>query len=314
MLARDVEVVELKARSHWSVFPKAMRALWRIRPDVVLSTHSHLNLIIMTGRWLMPWKTRFVGRESTLPSVHYSVTRSKYRWLVRLLLRRAYNRFDAIICQSLAMRRDLVESFRVQSGCITVINNPVDVDCVLAKAEQATDLMPGRARLVAAGRMDHGKGFDLLLQALALMKRPDTNLMILGEGPERERLAALAQELGLADRVSMPGFVENPYPAIRQASVFVLSSRYEGFPNVVLEAGACGTPVAAFDCPGGTGEIIKPGVNGFLAEPEDPESLARAMAQVLDGSLDRERIRAMTRERYGVETIINQYEALLGSI
>ena len=171
---------------------------------------------------------------------------------------------------------------------------------------------------MAAGKLKPQKGFDLLLEAMSLL--PDEYaLTVLGEGPDRAALEARAQALGLAPgpgrdmggRVTFAGFAANPYPAMAGADMFVLSSRFEGFPNVVLEAMACGTPVAAFACPGGLDEIVLPGVNGLLAAPGDPAALARAIRDLAASPTDPDTVRASVADRFGVADMVARYADLL---
>jgi len=133
-------------------------------------------------------------------------------------------------------------------------------------------------------------------------------LTILGQGPEEENLKLIALELGLKERITFTGFVQNPYPYMSQADLFVLSSRFEGFPNVVLEAMACGTPVVAFECPGGINEIIEEGVNGWKVNLEDTSALARAIETAMKTQLDSNLIRKYVQERFGVKKIVQEYE------
>lgn len=314
---QDVPLFELGARRARGMVLPLAGLVRRERPAVVFSSLGYVNMLVMLARPLMPGPTAFVGRETNIPS--RNLARSRFPRLLPALYRRLYPRFDAVVCQSGDMREDMVRGFGLPGAKARVINNPVDVARVAALAEQDDPLglvesMPGRIRLVAAGKLKAQKGFDLLLDAMARLPRdlaPDVGLTILGEGPDRAVLEARAASLGLAERVLFAGFAANPFPAMAAADAFVLSSRFEGFPNVVLEAMACGTPVAAFACPGGLNEIVQPGVNGLLAEPGDPGALAGAIVSLVREPPGGEAVADSVASRFGARKIISQYEDLL---
>ena len=282
----------------------------RSRPDVLFSTLGHLNLLAMLARPLYGRPgPALVARETNIPSLNLG--QSPYPGLFRLLYRRLYPRFDRVVCQSRDMQADLVDNFGLPADRARVIHNPVDAEAVAARAaEGGADLPAGFVNLVAAGKLLRQKGFDLLLTALALLPAERFRLTVLGQGPLRESLEEQARRQGLAGRAVFAGFAANPYPWLAGADLFVLSSRYEGLPNVVLEALTLGTPCVAFRCPGGLAEIVREGVNGFLAEPGNPADLARAIRQAADADLDRAAV-AATAEPFRVERIVREYEALL---
>jgi len=281
----------------------------RTRPDVLFTTLGHLNLLAMLARPLYGRPApALVARETNIPSLNLG--QSPCPALFRLLYRLLYPRFDRVVCQSRDMQGDLVQRFGAPADRIRVIANPVDAAAVRDRARAGgASLPPDRVNLVAAGKLLRQKGFDLLLEALALLPADRFHLTILGQGPLRQDLEAQARHLGVAGRVTFSGFQANPYPWLAAADLFVLSSRYEGLPNVVLEALTLGAPCVAFRCPGGLDEIIEPGVNGFLAAPEDPADLARAIRRAADAPLDRAAV-AASAERFRVERIVRAYEAL----
>jgi len=262
---------------------------------------------------LLPRKTRLLARESCVPSL--AIAHGRAPALMRLLYRLLYPRFERIVCQSADMRDDLAANFGLEPSRLAVIHNPVDGTRLRELAASGPGPSPGGKRILAVGRLTRQKGFDLLLRALARLDDPAARLTILGEGPERGALVAQAARLGLAERVELPGFQPNPWSAMAQANVFALSSRYEGFPNALLEAQALGTPAVALACPGGPNEIVIPGETGWLAPLADEETtvagLAQAMTTALAATLDREAIARRTLERFGVEAIVRRYAALL---
>ncbi len=307
----DVEVIDLGHARVLSAMPQILRMIRTRRPDVVLSTLPHLNLALAALRWLLPDGIKYIARETCMVS---DMIRSYPRpALWRLAYHRLYNRFDTVICPSDAMRDDLVHNFGLQRERAVVIFNPVDVDRIrrLAAMPAATDLecavdhgAASRVHLLAVGRLVPEKGFDMLIEALAQSNDARLHVTLLGDGPLRHELEALALRLGVAERVRLAGFQKNPYPYFAQADAFILSSRSEGFPNVVLEALVCGTPVIALPAPGGVQELLR-GVDGCVVAKEiSAAALATLIRRVSRGT----RLPTGLAATYSAHEVTRQYE------
>lgn len=311
---KDVEFVDLRCTRVRYALPKIMRLIWRRRPDVVFSTLGHLNLALAMLRPLLPNGVRYIGREACIVSETLNGYTHPRLWA--WAYRRFYARFDVVVCQSVDMREDLIGHFAFPPSKAVIIHNPVDIERIRCLAAEviSTDHEPPAwhsetaPHLVAAGRLSRQKGFDLLIEALALCDGRRPRLTLLGEGPLRPALEQLAQQRGVADRVRIVGFQKNPYPFLVQADAFVLSSRYEGFPNVVLEALACGRPVIAMPCPGGVAEIAELAGGVLLASAVDAESLSVAIKRFIGGE---SRIGSITLTPFHVDKIVDQYQSLL---
>jgi glycosyltransferase involved in cell wall biosynthesis len=202
---------------------------------------------------------------------------------------------------------------------VSVVQNPLEIEEIVAQGEDGRrgDARPSGLPLVLGiGRLSREKGFDLLICAAAEARRP-FRLILLGEGPGGKGLRELAGRLGVADRVEFPGFQGNPYAWLRAAAAFVLPSRYEGFPNSLLEAMALGVPCVATRCPTGPEEIVTDDVDGLLVPVEDPGALAAAIDRLLGDPELRERLGRAARERvraYDAPGMVRRFESLIEEV
>jgi glycosyltransferase involved in cell wall biosynthesis len=308
-LPSDLPIIDLNAGNARYAIIKIIRLVWSVKPDVVFSTLGYLNLLIALIKIFLPRNIRLIAREGSIPSVQNK--REKYPRIFDWLYTNVYHRFDCIIAQSQYMRRDLIENFNIPDEKVIVINNPVDIERVtVLSGEMSCSYPANKINLLAVGRLSQEKGYDVLLQAMALLTG-DYHLTILGIGPDEDMLLELSENLGLQEKVTFKGFQNNPYLWMKDADLMILSSRYEGFPNVVLEANTCGTPVIAFSCPGGTAEIIEDGVNGFLVKCEDHTAMAEAIEHSRLITWDKMKIQKNISEKYNINFIINKYENML---
>ena len=260
----DVPLHDLAARSVRWAGPALRRLIRQQRPHVVFSTIYHTNLLVLLLRPFLPEGTRVVVREATLlgPAVETGVIPGRLAWLHRALYRTA----DVVVAQCDAMARDLVGLGIPEQRVVTVLN-PLDVDRLAAEAASAKSPFVGRGpgpHIVAAGRLVHQKGFDRLLRAVPELrrKRSSAQVWILGDDPggrdsAAEELRSLQVSLGLEDCVHFVGYRSDVVAWLAHADLFVLSSRYEGLPNVLLEALACGCSVVALEGEGGTREVLE---------------------------------------------------------
>ena len=266
--------------------PKAspLKMMWQLlsvirreHPHVVFSSLMYLNTKILPFRWMFS-SVRFIIRSE---NYLYTFSKKQHRFI-----HFTYHRADAIIAQTQEMKDELVKEMHIDERKITVIQNPVDTELIDRMVSEGESPYPqdGRKHIVASGRFDYQKGFDLLVQAFAVIckQRNDVDLYIIGDtyyggGVYYNSLINLVRELGVEKLVHCVGFQKNPYIYIRYADCFVLSSRWEGLPNVLIEAQYLGTPVAAFKCIPVIKRLVKEGQDGYLAEKNDILSLARTI-------------------------------------
>ncbi|HMO18897.1 MAG TPA: glycosyltransferase [Oligoflexia bacterium] len=306
-LPDDVEVIDIKASRVLFALPRIITLLWKRKPHIAFSTLGHLNLALSIVRPILPSKTKYIARESSIVSeVQKNI---KYSTLWKLAYQFFYIRFDKIIAQSNYMRDDLITHFKIPADKITVIHNPLDIDKINILANEPLEdnvalTSKNQINLIAAGRLSRVKGFDLLLKAISMVNDINVRLLILGEGELNEDLKVLSYKLNISKKVFFLGFKKNPYPYLKNADALILSSHYEGFPNVVLEALACGTPVIATPAPGGTKEILHGLKECLIVEEISPKAISDGISRFdFNVSLDTEIASA-----YSLETIMRRYE------
>jgi glycosyltransferase involved in cell wall biosynthesis len=313
-IASDVIIHDLKNSSIRKVFFSFLKKIYSIKPHIVFSGIGHINgllspFIPILSR-LISNKVYWVARETSIASLY--IQHDSNSRLYAFLYRHFYSNFNQIICQSLYMKKDLIKSFHLPQEKMVVINNPVDINKVerLSLDPMSRNFDAHKINLVAVGALREEKRFDLLLEAFALLGK-NYRLIIVGEGERESSLKTLCFNLGIEAQVSFEGQQSNPYKYMKNADILVLSSAFEGFPNVLLEANACGTPVIAFNAPGGIKEIVKEGFNGYLVDYLDVNNMASTILSFEKNSFDTDYIKGHIKEKYALNTIIKKYEEVL---
>lgn len=302
-----VAVDTLQVSRPLKAIPKLREYLRSQKPDIFLANTEHANVVAIWAHALVSGhKTKLVVTQHN--AVSHQAKRKGLQWrllpsLYRLFLRRA----DAIIAVSQGVGNEMVAHYGAPAGRLHVIHNGVVNDVL-------PPLHTGREQglVLAVGRMVAQKDYPSLLRAFAQVKRP-AKLRILGEGPARPALEALAESLGIADRVEMPGFVSDPGAHMASANVVVLSSRFEGFGNVLAEALAHGTSCVSTDCCYGPSEILGDGQYGKLVPVGDASAMAAAIDALLEAPLDPEALRRQA-EAFTIGRCADRYLALFNEL
>ncbi|PRD41931.1 glycosyl transferase [Phyllobacterium phragmitis] len=266
------------------------------RPTTLLSALDYANVAAIIAAGIAPTGTRAVISQRNHFSTEMASRQAWRAGYAQSVFHRLYSRADRIVAVSKSVADDIAQACDLPRDQVVTIYNAVAGPVLDAKATEPLDhpwFAPGAPPVVlGVGKLKPQKDFPTLLRAFAALRRErEARLIILGEGPDRAELEALARELGVASDVAFPGFVANPFPYMAHAGLFVLSSTFEGLPGVLIQALACGCPVISTDCPGGSAEILENGRYGALTPVGDVGALADAMKATLDAPLDRDILR-----------------------
>lgn len=313
-----VNLINLNARRVlWSLLPLA-GCFRRTRPKAILSAMGHANIIAVIARKLALVDSKLLVAEHTNVAASWSESRSVLSKMVYILRRWAYPKADKVIAVSKGVGEGLIALYSLKPDHVITIYNPVITPELLVKSQESIDhhwFREGEPPvIISVGRLIAAKDYFTLIRAFSKVRKfVKCRLVILGEGELRPDLEGLVEALELNEDVILPGFVDNPYAWMAQSSLFVLSSRREGLPTVLIEAMACGTPVISTDCPSGPFEILEGGKWGGVVPMGDESSLSKKILEVLNSS---SKINTSPRlESFMVDTIIEEYQiALLSNL
>lgn len=307
--------------SRWGRWRALRRWIRLRRPDVLVAFLSYLSVLTAARAASVGARVIFaVGTPLSAflmdPDYHWS--RRWQRGLFKAAMRVGCTVTDLVVATSQGVADDLIDSFGGRPGRVRVVNNPVDVAAVASASREPIDeadvVRWQRPVVVAAGRLASVKDYPLLIEAFAILRaQRAASLFILGQGEQEATIRAMIEERGLGSSVHLCGFRKNPWSYIARADVFALTSRYEGFGNVLVEAMACGVPVVATRSPG-TQEIVTTGSGGLLVDRQEPAAFAAALGKVLDDAALRRQMGDAARrhaEQYRTEAIAVAYERAL---
>ena len=288
--------------------------LRRLKVGAAMSLLVRPNLIHIMSAWAGNRLPINIS-ERTITLSEYSGT-SMRSVFMKALISRLYNRAERILAISKGVKKSL-GTLGVSPERVTVVYNPQDLEKIREKIAEvpAIPYAFDKPTLVTVGRLSDEKDHRTLLETLTqVRKKVDANLIVMGKGPKEEELRRLTLELGLEGAVFWVGFQENPFSIMAKCDLFVLTSKYEGFGNVLVEAMACGLPVVSMDCPGGPREILSDGEYGILVPPGRSDILANEILKLLeDGNLRSEwKSKGMERaSSFDVDAIAAQYLDIL---
>jgi len=292
-----------KSAVRWAV-PLLSLHIHRFKPHIVFGAIGHLTFALALLAPLFP-NIKFVGRETTVVSAIQKLAKKKSK--KRILPDLRARTLTKIVCQSHDMKKDFVSNFGYPANKIVIIANPVTAQFSLKQSTPDQGLL----QLITVGRLSKEKGHLRILNLLFKLKRP-FHYTIIGSGPEREAIFAYAKKLNLIDKITHIPFTDTVETYLTQSSLYLSGSYVEGFPNVLLESCAVGTPVLAFTAPGGTSEIIQNGVNGYIAESED--TYLDKLNYFNTADWNPVIIRQSVLSKFSEDIVIEQYEQLFMSL
>lgn len=312
-----VRLIDLQARRVSRSLVPLIRYLRAEHPYGLITAKDYASIVAVVAKEIARVSTRVVVAIHTTLSAHITYsTKFKERKIVPLLAKLLYPRAYRLVAVSESVASDAAYTLGIPLDKIEIVYNPVVGEELMRAANEPIDhpwFQPGASPVVLSiGRLTRAKDFPTLVMAFAQVReKREARLAILGDGEERPKIEELIRLLGLQNDVWLPGFVDRPYPYLARASVFAMSSLWEGLPTALIEALALGIPVVATDCPGGSREILDNGRFGELVPVGDAKSLADAILRALSTPRDPQMLRKRAQE-FSVDNAVSKYLALLG--
>tara|TARA_R110000868_G_scaffold193351_1_gene438226 strand:- start:21869 stop:22942 length:1074 start_codon:yes stop_codon:yes gene_type:complete len=306
VIGDHVQTIFLNKSRVLKSIPSLFKGISELKPDIVVSCISHLNVVMAILSLFFP-KSKFIAREATVSGKRKN-SKSIRSKLFTSLSRFAYPKFDKIICQSTDMKIDLLENYDIPEDKVTVINNPI-TNSQDANSTKATINYNNVIKYITVGRLVNIKGYLRLLQVLSKITF-DYNYTIIGDGPMKDEIFEAIKDYGMSEKVIHIPYTTSVSQYLIESDFFLQGSYIEGFPNAALESCTVGTPVIAFNAPGGTKEIIINGINGYMVEDEN-EFLEKLCE---NRQWDINQIKNLVNQKFGKKTIINQYTDLFLTI
>lgn len=312
-IPKDIKLIELNINRVRHAIFKIVNVINKEKPDLIFSTISYMNIALLFLKPFFNNNSKIVIRSANTISKAVAsyplIKRVAYMFLYKFY----YPKADLIISQSNKMHYDLNKFLKIDDKKIKRIYNPINLTKVQELSEGSNPFSDTQTvNILAAGKLRYQKGFDLLLSAFKkiINNGYDVKLTILGEGPLRESLLNEVKKMNLENEVTFLGFVSNPYIYYKHADVFVLSSRWEGFPNVLLEAIACNCKVVATDCESGPSEIIGKNEFGILVEEGNIDAIESGILEMIRHNNKYNSVKRRALD-FDIDKIVLEYEEIL---
>ncbi|TXN35974.1 glycosyltransferase [Flagellimonas hymeniacidonis] len=297
-----IEVIYLNKPRVLSAILEIFSTLKTLKPTVVISALSHLNIIMGLMAPFFP-KAKFIGREVNIPSVLKNFPEKTNRYYPPILKTLGYKFLDVVICQSNDMFNELKLNSKIKASKLVIINNPITKSFEPKKRGEISNPL----KLITIGSLEPRKGHMRILEALGKVDF-DFRYNIIGSGSTKQDIFKLAKKLGIHDKIVHIPFTQEVSKYLSENDLFLQGSYVEGFPNALLESCAVGTPVIAFEAPGGINEIVLPDVNGYIARSQEEfiANIKKAMSKTWNPITISESV----LKKYHQKIILNKYEDL----
>ena len=289
-LNKKIKIIDFKKKHVKNCLFDLIKYLKDEKPDYLISSLDYMNIIASFAHKLSNSNSKLILWEHSILSIHSKKTISKSIFFNKVLIRIFYNRANRIIAVSKGIKKDLIKKFRISSEKVMVIYNPVYNSKIILQSKKKEDIIKFKQKyIVAVGRLVKEKNYFNLIESYKKLIDLDgvsnVDLVIIGEGPERQNIIRKIMELNLDNNVFLIGYRPNPFPVIKQSLVFVLSSDYEGFGLGIIEALALKKQIVSTDCPTGPREILSDGKFGILVPKNNPMELARGIQKIINGEI-----------------------------
>ncbi len=315
-IQNHIEIIDLKKKNRYSFFVLILKLSFCIRktkPNTVISFMEYANYITIFSKLLS--LTNFKLILTTHCYLSESFVSHRLNTLKKLLIKILYNYSDHIVVPSVGVMKDLTHNFNCAPSKVKVIHHPLNFNEINVLKEEPLKRPGNKTFILSIGRLSKEKGYDYLIKSYSkICHQIEEDLYILGKGPEETNLKNLTHDLKIDDRVYFLGFQSNPFKFIKNAKLFILSSIFESFAIVIIEALACSTPVISTDCPFGPGEIITNGKNGILIPIRDEKAIANSIFELIKNEAAMKELAMEGRKRaedFSLEKIIPLYEKIL---
>ncbi|WP_411895051.1 glycosyltransferase [Winogradskyella sp. A2] len=299
---KNIDVTYLEKERVLKGILAIFKFLIKSKPNVVLTANTHLSTAVACLSVFFR-STKFISREVTLLSLDskfFDKKKKRFNYM-SFLNNISFNLFDKVISQSEDMKQDLIKNYNIKKENITVINNPISDSFSLKPTSNKNGLL----KLITIGRLSKEKGIPRLLKILSKLDMP-FHYTLIGDGPEKDTIFQLIDEYGLSEKITHINFTKNVSKYLSENDIFLQGSYFEGFPNCLIESCSVGTPVIAFDVPGGTKEIVINKVNGYLVDTEE-EFLVKIKSKIIWNSSE---IRESVLKKFNQSIILKKYENL----
>lgn len=301
----NIEVIFLNKNRVLKGIPGIIKNIRNLKPNIVLTTMSHLSSATLIFSFLFP-KVKFISREANIKKVTKKYHHNSAFWRT-FLNKLSYKLSNHIICQSQDMANELIEDYNVSQKKISIINNPISEEFYYKNNKPNNDI----PKLITIGRLHNEKGYLRILDCLSKLNFP-FHYTIIGYGPHQKLIEQKIKTLKLHKSISIISHTSTPQDYLQQSDIFLQGSFAEGFPNALLESCATGVPAIAFECLGGTKEIIQNGINGFIVK--DNHDFIQKLKKLINNNLDPKKVSESVFEKFDKSIIIQQYQALFNHL